>query len=381
MRTSVLLALSITIALAACGGGAVSSLPSDSGGSGISSQSQSENAIATTDALGTPVKASSDFNEATGASTPQSLQTRTPQGYSLGSCENGIEFFAPDKNGDSDSTETQYFYDTGCTELARDIVRIYSIAGSSESVSRTEKQYALNNGTSIAQRTSTISIIDGSYGQYGYPSAASGFDRSAASTVDLSGTKTILADDELVLEPASAGVNDYCADSAGYNATGFAKLDETFGWQGGASSGTRTVNGDGSVTWLATHAGSTFKGAIGSLSIDIGNPNTACPSSTPEYTLAGGTRIGSYSIPVSITYKNGWLVNLSVSNAMLPNGDTLNVTTNTSLPPANSDFISGSISSSSTQIATFDVDAFGDGTLTITSSGTQYVIDDWHVVM
>jgi hypothetical protein len=379
MRNPALLALTMTLALAACGGGG-SSLPSTQPGGGSSTQSQTENAISMTNALGTPIKASSDFNEETGGSAPQALQTRTPQSYTLGTCVNGVEFFAPDKNGDPNSTQTRYFYDSGCTQLARDVVRIYAIDGTSETVNRTEKQYAIDNGTAIAQRTSTIAIVNGAYGEYGYPIVADGFDRSAASQLDLSGTKTILADDEFVLEPGSGGLNDYCTDSAGYNATGFAKLGETFGWQGGASNGTRTVNGDGSVTWLATHAGSTFKGAIGSLSIGAGTANTACPISTPEYTLAGGTQIGSYSIPVSITFKGGWLVDLTVSNATLSNGDTLDVTTNASLPPANSDFISGTISSGTTQIATFDVDAFGDGTLTITSSGTQYVIDDWHVV-
>lgn len=125
----------------------------------------------------------------------------------------------------------------------------------------------------------------------------------------------------------SSGTNGFCSDSAGFNATGFPSLHKTFGWQGGVAGGTRTVNGDGSVTWQAVHAGSVFSGAIGSLSISAGSPNAQCPISTPEYSLAGGT-----------------------------------------------------IADGGTQIASFDVDVFGDGTLTVTSSGVQYVIDDWHVV-
>ncbi len=380
MRTSALLVLLATFTLAACGGsgGGAPSIPGGGPG-GSSSQTQSENAIETTNALGAPVKTISEFNDALGAA-PQSAGTRTAQSYTLGTCDNGFEFFAPDKNGDPNSTETEYFYDSGCTQLARDIVRIYSISGSSETVNRTDNEYAINNDTPSAQRTTTVNIINGTYGQYGYPIAADGFDRSAASQLDLAGTKTLLDDSALVMEPASGGVNDFCSDGAGYNATGIARLNETFGWQGGIASGTRTVNNDGSVTWQATHAGSTYKGPIGSLSIVVGSANTACPITTPEYTLAGGTQGGSFSIPVTATFKLGLLIDLTVTNATLANSDMLNVTTNTNLQPMNENFITGIISKGGTQIATFTVDAFGDGMLTITSSGVQYVIDDWHVL-
>jgi hypothetical protein len=371
MKTSALLVLLATLALAACGGGGggdgVSSVPGGTGGS--SATTQSENAIDAANALGTPVKAINEFNDAAGAA-PQLAST----------CDNGFEFYAPDKAGDPNSTEAQYFYDSGCTELARDIVRIYSIGGSSETVNRTDKEYAIGNATPSAVRTTSVSLINGTYGQYGYPVVADGFDRSAAAQLDLAGTKTVLDDTELVMAAGSGGVNDFCSDAAGYNATGIARLNETFGWQGGVASGTRTVNADGSVTWQATHAGSTSKGPIGSLSIDVAGANTACPISTPEYTLAGGTQGGSYSIPVTATFKMGLLVDLTVTNASLANGNTLNVATNTNLQPANPDFITGTISNGATQIATFNVDTFGDGTLTITSSGVQYVIDDWHIV-
>lgn len=381
MKNSALLALLATFALAACGGGGggVSSIPGSVNPGGSSGQAESTNAIDVMNALGTPVKTVDEFNDVTGA-VPQSEDSRSAQSYTLGSCDNGFEFFAPDKNGDANSTETEYFYDGACTELARDIVRIYSISGSSETVNRTDKEYAINNNTPSAVRTTSVSIINGTYGQYGYPAASDGFDRSAAAQLDLAGTKTLVDDNELVLEPGSNDVNDFCGDAAGYNATGIARLNETFGWQGAVNSGTRTVNADGSVTWQATHTGSTYKGPIGSLSIDAGSANTGCPISTPEYTLAGGTQSGSYSIPVTETFQMGWLIDLTVTDATLADGNTLSVTTNTTLQPTNSNFITGVISNGGTQIATFNVNTFGDGTLTITSSGVQYVIDDWHVV-
>lgn len=380
MRTSGFLALTLALAVAGCGGGGLSSVPSSGGtGGGSSGASASSNAIDAANALGSPMHSLYEYELVT-SNVPQSIGSRSAQSYTLGSCDNGYEFFAPDKNGDANSTETEYFYDSACTQLARDIVRIYSIDGTSETVNRTDKEYAINNETPSAERSTSVSILNGTYGQYGYPVVADGFDRSATSQLNLAGTKTLIDDDELVMQAGNGGVNDFCSDGAGYNATGIARLDKTFGWQGGVTSGTRTVNANGSVTWQATHAGSTVEGAIGSLSVDAGSPNATCPIATPEYTLSGGTQRGSYSIPVTATFDMGWLVDLTVTNATLANGNTLNVTTNTNLQPTNENFITGTVSNGGAQIATFNVNTFGDGTLTITSTGVGYVIDDWHVV-
>ncbi len=382
MRTILLAVLAATMTLAACsGGGSTSTMPSTGGGGSTqANQTQSQTAIDATNALGDPVKTVADFNDTTsGTATAQRATNKTVM-LSSGVCNNGVEFWSPDKNGDPNSTEEQYFYDSACSELARDVVRIYAITGTSETVNRTESQYAINNSTAIASRTSTVTYLNGTYGSNGYPVVADGFARDAASSTNIAGSKTIVGDDELVMQAGSNGSNAWCGDSAGYNATGIASLNETFGWQGGVlSGGTRTLNNDGSVTWTATHTGSVFTGAIGSLSIAVGSENTTCLVATPQYTLSGGTSQGSYSIPVTTTYMHGELTNLTVTNAQLANGNTLNVTTNSGVSNTVSNFITGTISNGSTQIATFAVDGFGDGTLTVTPSGTQYVIDDWHV--
>jgi len=134
------------------------------------------------------------------------------------------------------------------------------------------------------------------------------------------------------------------------------------------------------VTWNATHSGSTSKGAIGALSIVTGSQNTSCPITTPKFTLAGGTVVGSYTIPTVATYKLGLLVNLSVTGATLANGNTLNITTNGGVAPTSSLFITGIIGNGSNPIATLNVNAFGDGTLTMAPGGTVYTVTDWHVV-
>jgi hypothetical protein len=324
------LALTASLLLAACGGGGGGSgttpVPS-AAPSSQTSQTQSENAISATNALGEPMKSLTSYNP------------------------------------------------------ARDIVRVRTSTGSSsETVNETSNVFAPNNGTPTATRTDTIVLTNASFDQYGYPIAASGFDRVATGSMAVSGSSTTDSDVELVMLPGS-GTQSFCGDSAGYNATGIASLGETFGWQGGVfTTGTRTVNGDGSVTWNATHSGSTVKGAIGSLSIATGTQNTACPITTPMFTLSGGTTQGAYTIPTVATYQGGLLVDLQIANATLANGTTLNVTTNTSVSPTSNLFITGSIASGGTQVATFNVDAFGDGTLTVTSGGAQYVVTDWHVV-
>jgi hypothetical protein len=389
MRTTItLLALASTLALTACGGGGAAgggssvTPPSNGGGGGLSQQAQSEAAVTTANSLGSPVKSFNNFNSnTTGAqSVSFSNGAQAIVAQANGTCNNGAEFFSPDKAGDPNSTEEQYFYDSACTSLARDIVRKFTVNGSSETVNRIENQYPAGSSTASATRTTAVSFINGSYNSNGFPSVAAGFDRSAVSTLQLGSVKTLEDNDELVMLPSTNNVNSFCADAAGYNDTGVASLNETFGWAGTTQSGTRTVNADGSVTWSSTHNGTAYKAAIGGLSIGVGSPNTACPITTPEYTLVGGTANGTYTIPVSATFNHGLLVNLTVTNAVLANGNSLNVTTNSGVPPQTVGFITGVISNNGTQISSFSVNAFGDGTLTITSSGTQYVMSDWHVI-
>lgn len=381
------LALTAALIVAGCGGGGSAPAGSVSGNSSNSSgsnSSASESAVSTANALGAPMNNLSDYNNATSSLLSFARNTES---VTLGTCQTtsgggSYEFFSPDKNGDSNSTEQLYFYDNGCAQPARDVVRLFTSTGtSSETVNRTVKVYASGGGTAIATRTDAVTIRNATFDQYGFATPADGFARSAAGTLQYSGANAVASDAELVMSPASGNTETFCGDSAGYNVNGIAALGETFGWQGGIlSTGTRTVNADGSVTWTATHAGSTSKGAIGSLTIAVGSQNTACPIATPMFTLTGGTTLGSYNIPTVATFKSGLLVGLTITNATLSSGTTLNVTTNTSVSPTNSGFITGTVANGGTQIASFSVNAFGDGTLTMSSGGSQYVMTDWHVV-
>ncbi len=390
MRHHLVMICLATVALAGCsGGGSGGGLPGGSGG-GPTPQSgalaTNEQAVAVTNGVGTPVKNFATYEQTISTSTSSNVAANVrfaaATATATGTCKNGVEFFSPDTAGDPSSTETKLFYDTACTELARDTVRIYSATSSTaETVSRTEMLYAMNNGTPIATRTSTEAIAGATFDSFGFPIAADGFSRSATSQLAIAGSKTISSGDELVMQAAASGTNGFCGDSAGFNVTGSTTLGETFGWSGGVlAGGTRTVNADGSVTWTATHAGTGYKAPIGALSLATGTLNTACPIATPAFTLAGGTSVGTYSIPVVATYRAGILQSLTITNATLSNGNTLSISTTPGALPSSSSFITGAISQGSTQVASFSVDAFGDGVLTVTKTGAQFAITDWHVV-
>jgi len=373
--------------LTACGGGgnAGGTLPAAGGGNSTQSvQQQTEDAIDTANAVGSPVKDFQSYNnDATGSPLQSSVRAESVSRQSVGdgSCSNGVEFFAPDKHGDPNSTERIDFYDNACTAIARDAVRIFTpSSANSETVARTVSLFALNSTTPAAVRSETVSYTNATFDRYGFPVLSNGFDRTHTGELDINGVKTIDADGELVVAASTGNSTTFCSDTAGFNATGNQSLGETFGWAGMTPSGTRTVNGDGTVTWQSTHTGTAYTAAIGGLSIQAGVQNTACPISTPMFTLAGGTSRGQYSIPISATYAHGVLANLTVTNASLVNGDTLNVQTNSGVSPANEHFISGTLTKNANPVANFNVDAFGDGVLIVAATGKQYQIEDWHVV-
>lgn len=382
-------ALLTATTLTACGGGGGASggslTPPAGGGTGASTQTQTVDSINTANDVGSPMSEVSSYNDS--LSSPLQSSGRVVQDAATikalgdGTCTSGVEFFSPDKKGDANSTERIVFYDNGCTQMQSDAVRVYTSTGANaETVQRTVSRYKLNSSTPSSVRSETVNYSNATFDSFGYPIYKNGFDRTHTGELDVNGVKTIDGDGELAVLPFSGSSTTYCSDSAGFNATGNAALSETFGWAGMIASGTRTVNSDGSISWNFTHTGNTYTGPIGGLSIQAGVQNTNCPISTPMFTLAGGTLKGSSNLPISATYTHGVLSNLTITNGTLASGDTLNVSTNSSVSPGDEHFISGSLSKSGTAIANFNVNAFGDGTLVVVSSGQAYQIEDWHVV-
>ena len=380
--------------LASCSGGTLgqspSSLPSlssdgaqtvsDAADAMIAHRTGSENAKAGVDAamaIGTRVSMLGALagDDLASAFRPAVRRGRSPNGH----CVNGAEFFAPDRNNDPDSTETLLFYDTQCTQLALDDVRLWSSTGAhSETVNRTDSFYQAGSSAAAAVASTTSAISKAKFAPYGLPVFANGFVDDTSTQVTYGSSAVATGKAEFVMSPGARSLGSFCGDAAGYNPAGIASLDETFGLQGGIA-GMRSTAGP-FVTWTATPTGTAYSGAIGSLSIVDGTANTVCPIQTPQFTIAGGTSLGTFSLPLSVTFRRGLLANLTVINASLPSGDTLNVRTSNGRKTGFHPVISGVVRNGRSIVATFAVNAFGNGELAITSTGAQYKIVDWIVV-
>jgi hypothetical protein len=325
-------------------------------------------------AVGTPLKDLAEEN-----ATDQAVPKTTP---GTGVCNHRVETFIPDRAGDPNSSEAEVFYDAACTHVARDTVRTYTSTGAgAETVLLTVKTFLPVNGKQLSVRTTTVQLANATFGTNGFPIPADGFTRESTSQLTVGASrKVILGGSEIIVSPASNGTNAFCSDAAAYNSIGIKRLNETFGWSGALSGGVRTANADGSVTWAGTHAGTLFDGAPGSISLVTGTPNTACPIATPAYSLAGGTKVGSASSTISVTFLSGVIKNLTINAATLSGGYTLGVTTNSKAWPASPNYITGVVAHDASNIATFAVNAFGDGTLTLSKRGYTFVIADWNVV-
>ncbi|MGA8474372.1 MAG: hypothetical protein WB681_04820 [Candidatus Cybelea sp.] len=192
------------------------------------------------------------------------------------------------------------------------------------------------------------------------------------------GDKRIVSGSDLVMQPSLGNVTDFCQSSAGYSLAGIPSLDATFGWQSGAfSGGARATDGRGYSTWSANAGGEIVEGAIGALSIQRNAAGSACPMTGPAFTLDGADVANPFSIPISMAFHRGALSSISVANGTFANGESLDVT---SAANRQSIEVGGIIHNGRTKVATFRTNASGNGTLTITSTGAQYVISDWIVV-
>jgi len=207
--------------------------------------------------------------------------------------------------------------------------------------------------------------------------AASGTTRLLRQEATQQRGKQIVSGSEFVLGQG-AGTRTYCQSSAGYGVNGIPSLDESFGWESGAyGGGTRTSDGRGSATWAANASGTVIQSAIGGLALEHAATSAGCPMSAPSFVLKGGASENVFSIPISIAFYQGRLSNVRVAGARFANGENLAVSTR---EQARQVEVDGIIDDERAQLATFRTNAFGNGRLTITSTGAQYVVADWIVV-
>lgn len=187
----------------------------------------------------------------------------------------------------------------------------------------------------------------------------------------------IYSTSQLVIRQAIANVAPFCESGAGMTLTGIASLDASFGWQSGVyTGGTRTSNGGAFATWSATVTGAAVEAPINQLNI-VRHGGTSCPMMDPTYTIGGARNDDGFSIPVSLTYRDGKLWDVTVSGGTFNNGERLDIA---STPPTMRLAINGIISKGDTALGSFVENAAGNGMLTVTSTGAQYRIKDWIVV-
>ncbi len=361
MRTRVIFAILACIAIAGCSGG---------GGVGLGTQNQNSQATqqeiaqAGTEAAFGPVELGSLqvglFNGDMGVPLSNARAPLTFAAAANGSCNNGIEYTVTPGPGSNQTTyETKYFYDKACANLSKDVLAVATMnSASSETIVRTATTYNLA-GLLLTTRKANFSIT-GAPGDFAAVITGNVYiGTSSSAAVDFGHQFTVA--------PQSSNVSTIAANSGRVVNNGNPHINESFGHMGVLSNGTMTTDGSGDITFAGSHAGTFFKGPLGALTL----------SSTPPFTVSGGTELGTNNVSGSVEFNNLCDIVAVSFTGTLWNGDAIAVTS-TGTPPGVA--INGTITNpSGANVATFSVDQNGNGIITF-ANGQQALIYDWHVV-
>ncbi len=188
-------------------------------------------------------------------------------------------------------------------------------------------------------------------------------------------SKRVASASLLSVQQRQMASNAFCQEAAGYTVNGIPSLDTSFGWEGRIEpSGMRSESTRGIATWSARAAGNIYQAAIGSLTL-VPTAATSCAPMLGRYALRGSTTRDGFTMPIAATFHQGKLVHLTAGDATFSSGETLRA-----ISSGRPLHVDGVINSGVMTIGTFRTDAFGNGTLTIVSSGAQYSITDWIAV-
>jgi hypothetical protein len=357
-------ALLAALTLAACsGGGGSSSTPTNLGNSSGNNNTLS---ISTTETGTTGAEAGLDPVEQgdlengvyNGSINLAQADSRSILGTPAdGLCHNGVELTVTVISPTEKIYDEKHFYDKACTTLAREVVSDVVKNGTGYGVTRTAKNFSAN-GALLSTRNTSFSTVG----------ASGNFTATIISALTI-GTATSpsaqFGRTETVATPSGSNVSTITGNSGHVVNDGNPAINESLGHQGVLVSVTKTVDVSGNVTYAGEHDGTFFRGALGSLTL----------SATPPFTVSGGTQYGTASQTGSVVFdSSGNLTSVNVTGTML-SGDTFAVTSAGS-PLVVSGTIKGS---GGNTVATFQVDQFGDGTISY-ANGTQGLIVDWHVV-
>ena len=360
MRTNTsLLAASLAAALlTGCGGGggtspsaAIPNPTQSSPATQSSSVSAQDVAQSATDAAFTPIDTGeADAAISSGSLTSSSARSPMSTGFA---CKNRRTRTITTNPDGSVTIETVDYYDQACTQKERDDVAVRTQSSGAMTIARTITTYGMT-GAQLGMRKQNYNLT-GSNTNGSWTIASSFYPGTSTTPMDQLDHAVTVNSSSYV---ASTGriVNDAAPS-----------IDASYGRQG-ATNATIGTDASGDTTYTGTHNGSTFKGALGALTI----------SSSPPFTIGGGTQIGSSALSGAVAYdQTGNLVSVNLTGTLL-NGNTLAVTSSTAANGALQ--VNGTVTSAAgSQVATFTTDAHGNGVLTL-ANGTQVPIVDWHPV-
>jgi len=356
MRPSSLAAFLAAALLAGCGGGGgtSSAVPgSNAPPSGnVSTLSTQDSAQSGTDAAFEPVDTGeADAQIQNGSSgTASSARSVRDAGHA---CKNRTTRTVTVNSDGSVTVETIHYYDDACTQVERDAVAVRSVANGTMTIARTVttfNQAHLQLGVRKSTYTLTGASNNGSW------TVVSAFYPGTSST-----PLTQYG------HAASLSSSAYSASTGRIANDAKPSINASYGHQS-ATNATVATDASGDVTFTGTRNGTSFKAALGGLTL----------SSAPPFTISGGSQLGTSSLNGSVTFDpDGNLVAVSLTGT-LAGGNHLVVSSSTAANGAVT--VNGTITSSSgAPVATFTTDASGNGILTL-ANGTQVPIVDWHVV-
>ena len=356
-----LLVLASTLAFSACGGGGGSSAGgSTSGGGGAGGGISTPSPVPTTNVtLPTAQRAAAQsaisvlavgvidhaFASGTGPSllsldrhTAALFAGRTSKSIS---CTNGQTLDVLAQSSTGETTEAKIYYDTACTQLASDVIDRLGYQSQPRGVT-------LDATAIFYTRTGTVaytSRITGSL-QATLPSGAS---ESITETLAPNASSPPFETVSYACTLALSGTNlsGPCTQAAILTpADGSSELGEI-------TTLTQTVT---------TTATSTTIGATGSYRLISGTPGSIVLTAAPAPTLTGGTTISTGAISEALAFTGS-----AVSGTLTATDMTTRLTT--TIVPAALGY-TGTIARDGTTLASFTIDAFGNGTISYTDGST-----------
>ncbi|MDB5028094.1 MAG: hypothetical protein JWO66_1783 [Candidatus Eremiobacteraeota bacterium] len=355
MRQSLLAAFVAAAFLAGCGGGGGTSstpLPSNNPASNASSLSPSDVAQTSTDAAFQPIDTGEADAGVGNGSLGTSSANRSVRALAH-PCKNRTSRTVTVNADGSITVETIHYYDDACTQAERDAVAIRSTSGGTATVARTVTSFSKSH-LQLGVRKSTYTLA-GSTSAGSWTVTSAFYPGTSTTPMTQYGHAATLA------------ANAYNATTARIANDAKPSIDASYGHQA-AENATISTDASNAVTFSGTRNGTSFKAALGGLTL----------SSAPPFTVSGGKQLGSSALTGSVTFDaDGKLAAVNLTGT-LPGGNALAVTSSTASDGSVS--VNGTITSSSgAPVATFTTDSSGNGILTL-ANGTQVPIVDWHVV-